>query len=74
MSATPCPLSGDSALHDAAWRRSSHSTGMNNCVETAALGSGLLALRDSKAPAGPVLLLSPAAWTSFCGAVRDGSL
>ncbi|MEV0263704.1 DUF397 domain-containing protein [Streptomyces sp. NPDC050617] len=74
MSTTPCPLSGDAELLGTAWRRSSHSTGMNNCVETAATGSGLLVLRDSKDPSGPVLLFSPAAWNSFVGAVRDGSL
>ncbi|KOG88866.1 DUF397 domain-containing protein [Streptomyces varsoviensis] len=74
MSTASCPLSGDPALRAAAWRRSSHSTGTNNCVETAELGSGLLALRDSKAPTGPVLLLSPAAWGSFVEAVRAGSL
>lgn len=47
------------------WHRSSHSTGMNNCVETAGAGPGLLAVRDSKCAAGPVLLFSPAAWSAF---------
>ncbi len=74
MSPAPGPLSGDSTLRDAVWRRSSHSTGTNNCVETAPIASGLLALRDSKAPTGPVLLLSPTAWAAFVEAVRDGSL
>jgi hypothetical protein len=56
------------------WRRSSHSTGANNCVETArpATGplAGLLAVRDSKAPDGPALLFSPGRWEEFVTAVR----
>ncbi|GHJ39133.1 DUF397 domain-containing protein [Streptomyces sp. TS71-3] len=63
-----------SALRGAVWRRSSHSTGANNCVETAALtagpGAGLLAVRDSKRPAGPAVLFSPGAWRSFLAQVR----
>ncbi|MEZ7003114.1 DUF397 domain-containing protein [Streptomyces sp. AD55] len=67
---TPC-----TALHDVAWLRSSHSTGANNCVETARPSTGpwagRLAVRDSKAPAGPALLFSPESWTSFtAGAAR----
>ncbi|MGP3923378.1 DUF397 domain-containing protein [Streptomyces sp. 8N616] len=62
------------------WRRSSRSTGMNNCVEAAVLASeqppvnGALrvAVRDSKNTAGPALLFSPAAWSSFVDAVRAG--
>jgi hypothetical protein len=42
---------------------------MNNCVETAEIGAGplagLLAVRDSKRPAGPALLFSAAAWNNF---------
>ncbi|MFI6938892.1 DUF397 domain-containing protein [Streptomyces sp. NPDC050418] len=64
--------------HDLRWRRSSASTGMNNCVETAALSqgalSGLLAVRDSKDTEGPALLFAPAAWTSFLDAVRGEEL
>ncbi|MFJ8946169.1 DUF397 domain-containing protein [Streptomyces sp. NPDC102395] len=56
------------------WLRSSHSTGANNCVETARprLGpwSGLLAVRDSKDPDGPALLFSPESWTGFTAAFR----
>ncbi|GAA2724124.1 hypothetical protein GCM10010315_53090 [Streptomyces luteosporeus] len=49
---------------------SSHSTGMNNCVETALLGPGLLAVRDSKRASGPVLLFSRAAWSAFVVSLR----
>ncbi|MFJ9740733.1 DUF397 domain-containing protein [Streptomyces sp. NPDC101166] len=56
------------------WLRSSHSTGANNCVETARPGSGpwsgLLAVRDSKDPDGPALLFSPESWTGFTAAFR----
>jgi hypothetical protein len=40
---------------DALWRKSSYSNGQANCVETAAIGqdSRLVAVCDSKAPAGP---------------------
>ena len=51
------------------WRRSSHSTAANNCVETALLGPGRLAVRDSKDPQGPALLFTAAAWTDFVQAV-----
>ncbi|MFJ9890100.1 DUF397 domain-containing protein [Streptomyces sp. NPDC091287] len=47
------------------WRRSSRSTGMNNCVETALLGGALLAVRDSKDVRRPPLRFSAAAWTTF---------
>jgi hypothetical protein len=52
-------------LAGAQWHRSRHSTAANNCVETARLLSGQLAVRDSKAPEGPALLFGPAAWSEF---------
>ncbi|MDX3798728.1 DUF397 domain-containing protein [Streptomyces sp. AK04-3B] len=55
------------------WLRSSYSTGANNCVETARPDhgplAGLLAVRDSKVPAGPALLFSPESWTGFTAAL-----
>ncbi|MET9766645.1 DUF397 domain-containing protein [Streptomyces sp. NPDC006415] len=48
----------------ASWRRSSRSTGMNNCVETALFGA-LLAVRDSKDVDRPPLRFSAAAWSTF---------
>ncbi|MFG2191818.1 DUF397 domain-containing protein [Streptomyces sp. NPDC048639] len=68
------------------WRRSSRSTGMNNCVETAVIGTATgmgysgssgrsrvrVAVRDSKDTAGPALLFSPAAWRMFVRDVRAG--
>ncbi|MEU5284465.1 DUF397 domain-containing protein [Streptomyces sp. NPDC020755] len=52
------------------WRRSSRSTGMNNCVETAPLGGALLAVRDSKDVRRPPLRFSAAAWSTFVDGLR----
>jgi hypothetical protein len=69
MSALPRHVPSSSDLHDVRWLRSSYSTGANNCVETACPrsgpGTGLLAVRDSKDPAGPALLFSPESWAAF---------
>ncbi|MFD9401321.1 DUF397 domain-containing protein [Streptomyces sp. NPDC060011] len=69
MSASPRYVPSSTALPDVRWLRSSRSTGMNNCVETARPGSGpwsgTVAVRDSKNPAGPALLFAPAAWEGF---------
>ncbi|MFF0744819.1 DUF397 domain-containing protein [Streptomyces sp. NPDC004111] len=62
------------SLPGAAWRRSSRSTGMNNCVETAPVGRGLTAVRDSKRTAGPALLFTPSSWSRFIGALREEQL
>ncbi|MCT7356836.1 DUF397 domain-containing protein [Streptomyces sp. 15-116A] len=62
-------LPSSTGLHGVRWLRSSYSTGANNCVETAAPATGpaagLLAVRDSKDPAGPALLFSPGSWARF---------
>ncbi|MFD5973350.1 MULTISPECIES: DUF397 domain-containing protein [Streptomyces] len=59
------------------WRRSSRSTGMNNCVEAARIGhrpdsgggprtgGARLAVRDSKDVERPPLTFSATAWTTF---------
>ncbi|RSS70341.1 DUF397 domain-containing protein [Streptomyces sp. WAC06614] len=74
MSATP-PLPPSGPENSATrWRRSSHSTGMNNCVEAAVLGGGLLAVRDSKRTDGPAVLFTGPAWDGFLAHVRtDGA-
>ncbi|MFD3328295.1 DUF397 domain-containing protein [Streptomyces sp. NPDC058701] len=68
MSAPLLATSG--LLNGARWRRSSRSTGMNNCVEAAALTGGLLAVRDSKRADGPAVLFTAAAWSGFLARVR----
>lgn len=60
-------------LSRAVWRKSSRS-GANdsNCVEIAEL-TRTVGVRDSKDPAGPVLLFSPNSWTSFTTSLRAGA-
>ncbi len=60
-------------LTDARWRKSSHS-GNNggNCVEVARDLPGVVALRDSKDPDGPVLFFTPDEWRAFAAGVRAG--
>lgn len=45
----------------------------DNCVEAATNLPGLVAVRDSKDPAGPALAFSPAAWSEFLAGVRTGT-
>ncbi|TDD80264.1 DUF397 domain-containing protein [Actinomadura darangshiensis] len=54
-----------------AWRKSSWSNGSSNCVEIAGLRPGI-GIRDSKAPAGPVLVLAPERWMAFVEALKAG--
>lgn len=56
----------------ARWVTSSYSGGGNNCVQAAALDAGQLAVRDSKAPSGPALLVPAQAWSTFLAGVRGG--
>ncbi|WP_084338066.1 DUF397 domain-containing protein [Actinomadura oligospora] len=50
---------------DLTWRKSSRSTNTGgNCVEVGA-AAAVVAVRDSKDPDGPKLLLSAAAWTGL---------
>ncbi|MEV4415614.1 DUF397 domain-containing protein [Catellatospora sp. NPDC049609] len=53
------------------WRKSSRSGGNGDCVETTVL-TGAVAVRDSKNPAGPVLMFSTADWGSFLAGTKAG--
>ncbi|WLW52619.1 DUF397 domain-containing protein [Streptomyces sp. YU58] len=56
----------------ALWRKSSYSNGDGgNCVEVADNIPGLVPVRDSKAPDGPALLLTAAAWSPFVAALKS---
>ncbi|WP_411082371.1 DUF397 domain-containing protein [Streptomyces sp. cmx-18-6] len=70
MSDRLAPHALPTAAEPLLWRRSSRSTGMNNCVETARLegpdhGGALLTVRDSKDVERPPLRFSATAWTTF---------
>ncbi len=58
-------------LSRAAWRKASASS-TGNCVEVAVNLPGVVAVRDSKDPAGPALTLTPAAWQAFTARLRRG--
>ena len=60
-------------LSRAVWRKASYSTTNGGaCVEVAANLPGLVAVRDSKDPAGPALALRSDQWTAFTGGVKSG--
>ncbi|MET8140223.1 DUF397 domain-containing protein [Sphaerisporangium sp. NPDC005288] len=53
-------------LSSAKWRKSSRSSGDGGqCVEVASNLPGVIAVRDSKNPGGPVLVVSPREWQLF---------
>jgi hypothetical protein len=57
---------------DPAWIKSSLSYSNGNCVEVASLPGGVVAVRNSRHPGGPVLQFTPAEWQAFLGGVRLG--
>lgn len=63
-------------LSGARWRKSTYSSGSGNgdCVEVADNLPGIVAVRDSKDPEGPVLAFNPDAFRSFVAAARSGRI
>ncbi|MEO3771873.1 DUF397 domain-containing protein [Micromonospora sp. B9E7] len=51
-------------LSGTVWRTSTRS-GNSECVEVADNLPGVVGVRDSKDPTGPVLMFAPAAWRAF---------
>ena len=55
-----------------AWFKSSHSDAGQNCIEAAHLTrTDAIAIRDSKNPTGPALVLPQTAWTPFLAHLRE---
>ncbi|MEV0450842.1 DUF397 domain-containing protein [Streptomyces sp. NPDC050600] len=55
------------------WRKSSYSNGSGGeCVEVRDDAPGLVPVRDSKRPDGPVLVVPAAAWAPFVASVKTG--
>lgn len=57
-------------ISELAWRKSSYSSGNDQCVEVADNVPGLIPVRDSKQPTGPRLDFSADAWITFVNAVK----
>jgi hypothetical protein len=62
-------------LHHATWRKA-RASGANGeqCVEVATNLPGLVAVRDSKNPTGPVLCFTPEEWAAFLRAAKNGDV
>ncbi|MGW7292438.1 DUF397 domain-containing protein [Streptomyces xiamenensis] len=59
----------------AAWRRSSHSNqDGGNCLEVADGHPGIVPVRDSKRPVGPLLTFAFGPWAAFVAEVHAGQL
>ncbi|PNG93472.1 DUF397 domain-containing protein [Streptomyces malaysiensis] len=73
----PHPALRATDLSGACWRKSSYSGGANDCVEIADLTDtayAVVAIRDSKEPHGPALLVAPDSFEAFIRHVtRDRS-
>jgi hypothetical protein len=58
-------------MHQTRWVKSSLSFANGNCVEVGTLPDGMIGVRDSKNPEGPVLRFTPGEWNAFlAGALR----
>jgi hypothetical protein len=64
---------GSADLIKATWKKSTYSGGTGgNCVEIARNLPGVVAVRDSKDPSGPALVLDPQVFAAFTAGVRNG--
>ncbi|WP_030545561.1 DUF397 domain-containing protein [Streptomyces albus] len=56
------------------FRKSSHSSADRECVEVAMNVPGTVAIRDSKAPDGPILRVAAPSWAAFTSSVASVGL
>ncbi len=61
-----------SGLPGAVWHKSRHSNPNGSCLEVAELPDGEIAVRNSRHPAGPALIYTPAEMTAFIRGAKDG--
>jgi hypothetical protein len=54
------------------WRKSRYSGQLGNCVETAALDSGDVAMRNSRHPSGAALIFTRVEMAAFLAGAKDG--
>ncbi|MFG3273055.1 DUF397 domain-containing protein [Streptomyces luteogriseus] len=58
-------------LSTAVWSKSSYSDGgQTNCLEVADDHPGIVPVRDSKSPDGPILVFGASTWTEFVRGVK----
>ncbi|MFI0593711.1 DUF397 domain-containing protein [Streptomyces griseus] len=64
----------DASSVPVAWWKSSASGSQGDCVECGLLDGGAVAVRDSKHPTGPAIVVGRDALGALVGAVSDGTL
>ena len=65
----------DECPREPAWHKSSYSNADGgDCVEVASGLPGVVRVRDSKDPEGPVLLFPAESWTAFLAEMPSGGL
>ncbi|MER7835891.1 DUF397 domain-containing protein [Streptomyces sp. NPDC096040] len=63
----------DASTLPVTWWKSSASASQSDCVECGIVDGATVAVRDSKRPCGPALLLGRAALSAFTSAVTPGN-
>lgn len=61
----------DSASRDLPWRKARSSVNNGACLEAAPV-NGMVAVRDSKNPKGPILTYTAAEWRAFLDGAKRG--